>query len=157
MLDFRAGCSPNVFLRRVSQEERFKMPNIGLNEAAAVKLAQLSREVEELESGRNSLLKRVDRLRASLQSAGQRTAAMRASIDLLCDHVTSASAALAELRALEEEIKELERGLVGSEMEASGLAFESEGLADTIEDAEDDLDRVSAIILEGRAQEKRGH
>ncbi len=133
------------------------MSNFGLNEAAAMKLAELSREVEELEAGRDSLLKRVDRLKASLQRAGHRTVAMRASIDLLCEHVSSVAAALSELRALEEEIKELERGLVGSDTETSGLAFESDGLMDTIEDAEDDLERVSAIILEGRVQEKRGH
>jgi len=133
------------------------MSNIGLNEAAALKLAELSREVEELELGRNSLLKRVDQLRASLQQAGHRTVAMRASIDLLCEHVTSVASALAELRELEEEIKELERGLSGSDTETSRLGFESDGLFDTIEDAEDDLERVSAIILEGKAQDRRGH
>lgn len=133
------------------------MSNFGLNEAAAAKLAELSREVEELEMARNSVLKRVDHLRGSLQQAGDRTVAMRASIDLLCEHVTSVASALSELRMLEEEIKELERGLSGSDREASRLAFESEGLLDTIEDAEDDLERVSAIILEGKAQEKRGH
>jgi|GEM_PF-1079885 len=133
------------------------MPNFGLNEAAAVKLAEISREVEELELGRNSLLKRVDRLRTLLQRAGQRTGAMRASIDLLCDHVSSVAAALAELRELEEEIKDLERGLVGSETDTSGLAFESDGLLDTIEDTENELERVSAIILEGKMQDKKGH
>ena len=58
-------------------------------EATAIKLAELSHEIDELETNRALLLKRVDAMRAALLSAGNRTTAIRASVDLLCEHITN--------------------------------------------------------------------
>lgn len=133
------------------------MADFGVTEAAAIRLAELSREVDDLETGRTSLLNRIDRLRATLVAAGQRTAAMRASVDLLCEHISNIASALAELRALEEEMRELEQGLGGNDKEATGLVFEADGLEAALDEAEDDLERVSAILIDGKTRYSRGH
>ncbi|HKY03792.1 MAG TPA: hypothetical protein VJQ56_02825 [Blastocatellia bacterium] len=133
------------------------MADFGVTEAAAIRLAELSREVDDLETGRTSLLNRLDRVRATLVAAGQRTAAMRASVDLLCEHISNIASALAELRALEEEMRELEQGLGGNEREATGLVFEADGLEAALDEAEDDLERVSAILIDGKTRYGRGH
>ena len=133
------------------------MNDSGKAELAAIKLAELSREIGDLENGRIALLRRLDQVRARLLTAGQRTAAMRASVDLLCEHVTNVASAIAELRALEEEMSELGEGLEGVGKEASALLFESDGLQDTIDEADDELDKLSAILIEGKIKHPRGH
>ena len=133
------------------------MNNSGKSDLAAIKLAELSREIGDLENGRIALLSRLDHVRARLLTAGQRTAAMRASVDLLCEHVTNVASAIAELRALEEEMRELGEGLEGVGKETSALLFESDGLQDTIDEADDELDRLSAILIEGKIKHPRGH
>ena len=133
------------------------MNDSGKTELAAIKLAELSREIGDLENGRIALLRRLDQVRARLLTAGQRTAAMRASVDLLCEHVTNVASAIAELRALEEEMRELGEGLEGVGKEASALLFESDGLQDTIDEADVDLDKLSAILIEGKIKHPRGH
>jgi len=133
------------------------MNNSGKSDLAAIKLAELSREIGDLENGRIALLSRLDQVRARLLTAGQRTAAMRASVDLLCEHVTNVASAIAELRALEEEMRELGEGLEGVGKETSALLFESDGLQDTIDEADDELDRLSAILIEGKIKHPRGH
>jgi chromosome segregation ATPase len=129
----------------------------GIGEMTAIKLAELSHELEELEKGRVALLSRVESLRASLLETGQRTAGMRASVNLLCEHVTNVVAAIEELRAIEAEIKDLGGGLEGSDKETSALIFETESLQQGLDEADDDLERLSAIIIEGKARHPRGH
>jgi predicted nuclease with TOPRIM domain len=133
------------------------MNESGKSEIAAIKLAELSREIGDLENGRIALLNRLDHIRAKLLAAGQRTAAMRASVDLLCEHATNVASAIAELRAMEEEMRELGEGLEGVGKETSALLFESDGLQDTIDEADDELDRLSAILIEGKIRHPRGH
>lgn len=133
------------------------MNESGKSKIAAIKLAELSHEIGDLENGRIALLNRLDQIRARLLAAGHRTAAMRASVDLLCEHVTNVASAIAELRAIEEEMCELEEGLEGVGKETSALLFESDGLQDTIDEADEELDRLSAILIEGKIRHPRGH
>src|SRR5215216_7834190 len=94
-------------------------------EATAMRLAELSHEVEELEDSRAALLRRVDQIRASLMAAGNRAMTMRASIDLLCEHLTNMVTTMAELHALEQEIQEVGRGLEENVKDTSMLSFKA--------------------------------
>lgn len=133
------------------------MANIANTEAAAARLAELSREIEDLEDGRAGLLMRIDQLRSSLVSAGQRTASMRASVDLFVEHITTLIASMEELRALEEEMRELNRGLSGTERESTAMVFEVESFNETVAEAEEELERISAILFQGKIKLPRGH
>ncbi|HVG18657.1 MAG TPA: hypothetical protein VNI02_06355 [Blastocatellia bacterium] len=126
-------------------------------ESAAMKLAELSREIDELENGRAALLNRLDSVRSTLMVAGNRTTAMRASVDLLCEHVTNVVMAMAELRALEEEMREVGGGLSDNTQASSGLSFEVNSLLDSLDEAEEQLERLSSILVEGKARPPRGH
>jgi chromosome segregation ATPase len=133
------------------------MANIANTEAAAARLAELSREIEDLEDGRAGLLMRIDQLRSSLVSAGQRTASMRASVDLFVEHITTLVASMEELRVLEEEMRELNRGLSGTEKESSAMVFEVDSFNETVAEAEEELERISAILFQGKIKLPRGH
>jgi hypothetical protein len=126
-------------------------------ESAALRLAELSRDIDELENGRAALLDRLDRVRATLLVAGNRTTAVRASVDLLCEHVTNVVMAMGELRALEEEMRDLGQGLTDNTQTSSGLAFEVSSLLDSLDEAEDQLERLSSILIEGKVRPPRGH
>ncbi|HEX8183264.1 MAG TPA: hypothetical protein VF747_00895 [Blastocatellia bacterium] len=126
-------------------------------ESAAMKLAELSRDIDELENSRAALLDRLDRVRSTLLVAGNRTTAMRASVDLLCEHITNVVLAMGELRALEEEMRDLGKGLSDNTQMSSGLAFEVSSLLDSLEEAEDQLERLSLILIDGKVRPPRGH
>ena len=126
-------------------------------ETTAIRLAELSHEVDELETTRASLLKRVETLRSNLVSAGNRTTSMRASIDLLCEHISNLVAAMADLMAIEEEMREIGQRLGGTESEASNLSFESDSLIDTLDDAEEELEQLSSLLIDGKGRQPRGH
>lgn len=126
-------------------------------ESAAMKLAELSREIDELENGRAALLDRLDRVRGTLLLAGNRTTAMRASVDLLCEHITNVVMAMAELRALEDEMRDVGGGLSDNTQASSGLSFEVNSLLDSLDEAEDQLERLSSILIEGKVRPPRGH
>jgi chromosome segregation ATPase len=126
-------------------------------ESAAIKLAELSREIDELEKGRAALLDRLDRVRSSLLVAGNRTTAMRASVDLLCEHITNIVTAMAELHALEEEMREVGGDLSDNSQESSNLSFEVNSLLDSLDEAEEQLERLSSILIEGKVRPPRGH
>lgn len=128
-----------------------------LSDLAAMRLAELAREIEEVESGRNELMKRVDRIRTHLKQAGNRTTRIRASVDMLCEHITDVATEMVELRALEEEIKELGRDFADSQREAAAAGFEAESLQQTLDEAEEELERLSSILAEGKARQPRGH
>ena len=123
----------------------------------ASRLARLLGEIEDLEKSRTALLKRVERARSSLLEAGDRTAAIRASVDLLCDHITDVVTAAAELSMLESEIQEVEQGLEEVGKESSGLAFETGSLQETLDEADQELERLSSILVERRGKHSRGH
>lgn len=124
---------------------------------AAAKLARLSREIELLENGRAALLLRIDQMRAVLLNAGQRTAAMRASLDLVCDHVASNTMLMVEIDAIEREMRQTEEGMEHTSMEIAGYIFEARSMGETIEEAEGELERLSSILIEGKSKNPRGH
>jgi chromosome segregation ATPase len=126
-------------------------------EATAIRLAELSHEIDQLESSRAALLDRVDDLRAMLVAAGNRTTSMRANVDMLCEHITNTVLALAELRALENELRAASRALTDEGQETSRLGFESDSLSDALDEAEEEMEKLSTILIDGRARPPRGH
>ena len=133
------------------------MSDPGIGEATARRLAELSREIDELEKGRAALLKRVDELRGRLQASGQRSGAMRASVDLLCEHISNVTTVIAELQVIEEELGALSGGLEDDGRATSGLLFEADGLQDALDEAENELERISSILINGKTRSPRGH
>ncbi|MFY9554819.1 MAG: hypothetical protein WAV20_20580 [Blastocatellia bacterium] len=123
----------------------------------ASRLAYLFREIEELEKTRAALLKRVEGIRSALLSAGNRTSAIRASVDLLCDHMTDVVSTASELSILEGEMQTLEQGVEESGQESSGAAFETDSLQETLDEADDELERLSSILVERKGKHSRGH
>ncbi|MEK6324614.1 MAG: hypothetical protein AABN33_23480 [Acidobacteriota bacterium] len=123
----------------------------------ASRLARLLRDVEELEKTRTALLNRVESARSSLMAAGNRTAAIRASVDLLCDHITEVVTATAEPAILDQEIHDVEQGIREAARDSSGLAFESDSLQETLDEADEELERLSSILVERRGKHSRGH
>ena len=123
----------------------------------ASKLARLLRDIEELEKTRTALLHRVEQSRSSLLTAGDRTAAIRASVDLLCDHISDVVTAAEEMSMLEREIQEADRNLEEVRREAAGLAFESDSLQQTLDEADEELERLSSILVERRGKHSKGH
>ncbi len=123
----------------------------------ASRLGALLGEIERLEQTRTALLKRVESAQSSLFDAGHRTAAMHASVDLLCDHLSDAVTAAEELSMLEREIREVERGLEHIGADASGLVFETESLQETLSEADEELERLSLILIERKGKHSRGH
>jgi chromosome segregation ATPase len=126
------------------------------SEAAAIRLAELSREIDDLESSRAALLKRVERTREALLAAGDRIAAVRASVDLLCEHMTDV-VSIDELRLIEDEIRDIGSGVDDLGRESTRQSFESDSLSETLDEAEQELERLSAILVEGKARNPRGH
>ena len=123
----------------------------------AARLARLLRDIEELEKTRTALLQRVERTRSSLVATGDQTAAIRASVDLLCDHLTDVVTAAAEISMLEQELREADRSLEEARREASGLGFESDSLQETIAEADEELERLSSILVERKGKHSKGH
>ena len=125
-------------------------------EAAAMRLAELSHEIEELEDSRAALIKRVDQIRAALILAGNRSITMRASIDLLCEHLTNMVTTMAELHALEQEIQDVGRGIEENDRDSSMISFEADSFQEMLDEAEEELERLS-MLLQGKARPTRGH
>lgn len=122
----------------------------------ATRLARLLRDIEELEKTRTALLQRIERSRSSLLEAGNRTAAIRASVDLLCDHLSDVASA-DEISMLENEIQETDRSLEEVRREASSQAFESDSLREMLDEGEEELERLSSILVERRSKQSKGH
>jgi chromosome segregation ATPase len=121
------------------------------------RLARFLGEIDELEKSRAALLARVERLREKLLAAGDRTTAMRASVDLLCDHISEIEASESEGSMFELDISELQQGMEEAVAEVSGLAFESESLHETLNETDHDLERLASILVERRGKHTRGH
>jgi phosphoserine phosphatase len=126
------------------------------SETAAIRLAELSREIDELESSRAALLKRVESTRDELLAAGDRIAAVRASVDLLCEHMADV-VSIDELQLVEDEIRDIGLGVDELGRESTRQSFESDSLRETLDEAEQELERLSAILVEGKARNPRGH
>jgi phosphoserine phosphatase len=126
------------------------------SETAAIRLAELSREIDELESSRAGLLKRVESTRDELLAAGDRIAAVRASVDLLCEHMADV-VSIDELQLVEDEIRDIGLGVDELGRESTRQSFESDSLRETLDEAEQELERLSAILVEGKARNPRGH
>lgn len=123
----------------------------------ASKLARLLRDIDELEKTRTALLERVEKTRSDLIAAGNRTAAIRASVDLLCDHLTDMASADVELSLLEQEVKTADRGIDDARKNAAGNEFESDSLRETLDEADDELERLSSILVDRRGKHPKGH
>jgi phosphoserine phosphatase len=126
------------------------------SETAAIRLAELSREIDELESSRAALLKRVESTRDELLAAGDRIAALRASVDLLCEHMADV-VSIDELRLIEDEIRDIGLGVDELGRESTRQSFESDSLRETLDEAEQELERLSEILVEGKVRSPRGH
>ena len=120
-------------------------------------LARLLRDIEELEKTRTALLQRVDRTRADLIAEGNRTAAIRATVDLLCDHITDVVAASGEISVLEQEIRETDRTLDEAQKTATRLSFEFESFQQTLDEEDEELERLSSILVDRRGKHSKGH
>ena len=123
----------------------------------ASSLARLVSETDELEKTRIGLLARVEGVRAKLLAAGDRTMAMRASVDLLCDHISELVTTATEFSMFEREIQETQQGLDEAGAEAAGFAFESESLHEALGENDEDLERLNSLLLERRGKHSRGH
>jgi chromosome segregation ATPase len=123
----------------------------------ASRLARLLRDIEELEKTRAGLLERVERARSVLRAAGDRTGTIRASVDLLCDHLTDVAATAAELSILEQEIQTADQVVSEVKRETGSLEFEADSLQETLDEAEDELERLSSILVERRVKHPKGH
>ncbi|MBI3650028.1 MAG: hypothetical protein HY231_03145 [Acidobacteria bacterium] len=124
-------------------------------QSTAIKLAELSHEIEELESSRQAILQRLDKLRALVLTSGNRALTARASVDFLTDHLTEI--AFAQVRLLEAEVREIASGLESLSRESVTLAFESGSLDDTMAEVEDEIERISGLVLDGNCKPSRGH
>ena len=133
------------------------MNNRRPTENAAMRLAELSREIDELERGRIALLKRVETTRTALLSAGDRAAALRATVDLMCEHMSDVVVSIDEIQLIEDEIRELGPAADDLGRVSTGQSFESDSLTETIDEAEQELERLSEILVEGKARNPRGH
>lgn len=103
------------------------------------------------------MLARVERLREKLLAAGNRTTAMRASVDLLCDHISEMEASEMEGSMFELDIPEVQQNLEEAVADASGLGFEAESLHETLNETDHDLERLASILVERRGKHTRGH
>jgi hypothetical protein len=63
---------------------------------------------------------------------------------------------MADLHAIEQEMPEVGRGVGEGDRDATAISFESDSLQEMLDDAEEELERLSAI-LQGRARHPRGH
>jgi uncharacterized protein (UPF0335 family) len=58
---------------------------------------------------------------------------------------------------LENEIQEADRNIEEVRRETAGLGFESDSLRETLDEAEDELERLSSILVERRGKHSKGH
>jgi chromosome segregation ATPase len=121
------------------------------------RLARLLGEIDELEQARSSLLKRIESARSMLMAAETRTGTIRASAELLCEHISDGVEATDEVAMLESEIGEVQRDVDQFGSAAAGLTFEAESFKETLDEADDELERLSAILIERRTKLSRGH
>jgi len=133
------------------------MGDPGLNNESAIDLIELHREVEELEAGRAGLLKRIEQARTRLVDAGDRTARLRAAVGILREHLASNAAAASNLRAIRDEMMAIGQSMGELSADTLGMLFEADGLRDSLVEAEDEMERLLEILVEGKPRYSRGH
>ena len=133
------------------------MGDPGHNSETAIDLIELHREVEELEAGRTGLLKRIEQARAGLVTAGERTAKLRAAVGILREHLASNAAAASNLRAIRDEMMAIGQSMGELSAETLGMLFEADGLRESLIEAEDEMERLLEILVEGKPRYSRGH
>jgi hypothetical protein len=74
----------------------------------------------------------------------------------LCDHLSDVASA-EEISMLENEIQETDRNLEQARREASGSEFESDSLREMLDEGEEELERLSSILVERRSKQSKGH
>ena len=126
-------------------------------EEAAIRLAEVSNDVDELELGRAALIRRIEAVHTGLRQAGGRIAEIRASIVMVKDHLEENAMAAAELRAIRQEVLELEQSFTEVSAESLGLLFEADGLQDSLGEAEEEMNTLLTILIEGSGKKLRGH
>ncbi|HYL99601.1 MAG TPA: hypothetical protein VEZ90_11660 [Blastocatellia bacterium] len=124
---------------------------------AAKDLVELAREVEELDSARSDLLKRVEDIRTRLLNAGKRTRSVQGAVEMLREHVATSAVTAANLRAIRDEMRETGQSVTEVSSDAVGLLFESEGLMDSLSEAEEQMERLLRILVEGKSSDPVGH
>ena len=90
-------------------------------------------------------------------SAGDRAAALRATVDLMCEHMSDVVVSIDDIRLIEDEIRELGPNTDDLGRGSAGQSFETESLTETVDEAEQELERLSSILVEGKARNPRGH
>jgi hypothetical protein len=132
------------------------MSEHGIGEATAIRLAELSREIDELEKGRVALLRRViDRATSCSESAtepitcGPQSTCCASTYK--CNHEHDGASgnrgrASDGQWALEDDGKAV-----------AGVVFEADGLQDALDEAENELERISTILINGKSRSPRGH
>ena len=80
---------------------------------------------------------------------GGRTAEIRASIAMVKDHLVDNATAAAELRAIRQEVLELEQSITEVSAESLVLLFEADGLQDSLGEAEEEMNTLLTILVEG--------
>ena len=123
----------------------------------AAGLVELSNEIEDLEAARLALSKRLDHARSCLNSAGERTAILRASARMLRNHLAHKAEAAADLKAIREEMRHLGRSITEVTMESLGMLFEAEGFQESLSEAEEEMERLISVLVGGEPRDCRGH
>ena len=131
------------------------MKDPAAQQATAIRLAEVSHELDDLESSRLLLLERIERLREKVLKSGNRATSTRAAVDLLSEHITDV--AFAEMMKLETHLRDLGIGFDSILQDFDSLHFESESLDHSISDIEDEVERVSRQMLDGKSKYPRGH
>jgi chromosome segregation ATPase len=131
------------------------MKDPAAQQATAIRLAEVSHELDDLEASRLLLLERIERLREKVLKSGNRATSTRAAVDLLSEHITDV--AFAEMMKLETHLRDLGIGFDSILQDFDSLHFESESLDHSISDVEDEVERVSRQMLDGKSKYPRGH
>ena len=131
------------------------MKDPAAQQATAIRLAEVSHELDDLEASRLLLLERIERLREKVLKSGNRATSTRAAVDLLSEHITDI--AFAEMMKLETHMRDLGIGFDSILQDFDSLHFESESLDHSISDIEDEVERVSRQMLDGKSKYPRGH
>jgi chromosome segregation ATPase len=131
------------------------MKDPAAQQATAIRLAEVSHELDDLEASRLLLLEHIERLREKVLKSGNRATSTRAAVDLLSEHITDV--AFAEMMKLETHMRDLGIGFDSILQDFDSLHFESESLDHSISDIEEEVERVSRQMLDGKSKYPRGH
>src|SRR5215510_3780985 len=131
------------------------MKDPAAQQATAIRLAEVSHELDDLEASRLLLLERIERLREKVLKSGNRATSTRAAVDLLSEHITDV--AFAEMMKLETHLRDLGIGFDSILQDFDSLHFESESLDHSVSDIEEDVERVSRQMTDGKSKYPRGH